>query len=50
MVLAERLGEFGIPALVVTGETDISTPFAGHGDRLLRALPDARHDQKTLSV
>jgi 3-oxoadipate enol-lactonase/4-carboxymuconolactone decarboxylase len=43
MVLAERLGEIGIPALVVTGETDISTPFAGHGDRLLRALPDARH-------
>ena len=28
---------------MVTGANDISTPFAGHGDRLLAELPDARH-------
>lgn len=43
MVLAGRLGDIKAPALVVTGETDISTPFAGHGDRLLAGIPGARH-------
>ncbi|WP_157218204.1 bifunctional 3-oxoadipate enol-lactonase/4-carboxymuconolactone decarboxylase PcaDC [Flavisphingomonas formosensis] len=43
MALDGRLGAISVPALVVTGDADVSTPFAGHGDRLLAALPDARH-------
>ncbi|WP_234729421.1 bifunctional 3-oxoadipate enol-lactonase/4-carboxymuconolactone decarboxylase PcaDC [Acidocella facilis] len=43
MALVDRLGEIKIPALVVTGDDDISTPFAGHGEKLLRAIPGARH-------
>lgn len=43
MAVAARLGDIRVPALVVTGESDISTPFAGHGDRLLAGLQDARH-------
>ena len=29
--------------MVVTGERDISTPLAGHGDRILAAIPGAKH-------
>ena len=43
MALGGRLGAISAPALVVTGETDISTPFTGHGDRLLAELPNATH-------
>lgn len=43
MALLDRLPAIAAPALVVTGARDISTPFAGHGDRLLAALPRARH-------
>ncbi len=43
MTLAGHLRKISVPALVVTGANDISTPFAGHGDRLLAELPDARH-------
>ena len=43
MALTERIGAITVPVLIVTGTLDISTPFEGHGDRLLAALPDARH-------
>jgi 3-oxoadipate enol-lactonase/4-carboxymuconolactone decarboxylase len=43
MDLLDRLAAIAVPALVVTGERDISTPFAGHGDRLLASIPGARH-------
>lgn len=43
MTLADRIGTVTCPVLVVTGNLDISTPYAGHGDRLLAALPNARH-------
>ncbi|RYD29376.1 MAG: alpha/beta fold hydrolase, partial [Lysobacteraceae bacterium] len=43
MALTDRIGAIAVPVLVVTGTLDISTPFEGHGDRLLAALPDARH-------
>lgn len=43
MTLADRLGEITCPALVVTGAKDVSTPFEGHGEHLLRAIPRAWH-------
>lgn len=43
MALADRLGDIACPVLVVTGSDDASTPLAGHGDRLLAAIPGARH-------
>jgi 3-oxoadipate enol-lactonase/4-carboxymuconolactone decarboxylase len=43
MALGGRLEAISVPILVVTGESDISTPFAGHGDRLLVELPNATH-------
>ena len=43
MDLAARLGGIGCPTLVVSGERDSSTPFAGHGEHLLAAIPGARH-------
>lgn len=43
MALTERLGKISVPTLVVTGESDISTPFAGHGDRLMAGLSNATH-------
>lgn len=43
MALTERLGDITVPVLVATGATDVSTPLAGHGDRLLSGLPGAQH-------
>jgi 3-oxoadipate enol-lactonase/4-carboxymuconolactone decarboxylase len=43
MALADRIGTIALPTLVVTGNADISTPFAGHGERLLADIPGARH-------
>ena len=43
MALADRIGTIAVPVLVVTGTVDVSTPFTGHGDQLLAALPDAQH-------
>ena len=43
MTLADRIAAITIPTLVVTGDVDVSTPYEGHGDRLLATLPDARH-------
>jgi len=42
MALIDRLPGLRLPALVVVGEQDASTPFTGHGEHLLAALPDAR--------
>ncbi|GAB0117980.1 bifunctional 3-oxoadipate enol-lactonase/4-carboxymuconolactone decarboxylase PcaDC [Acidisoma sp. 7E03] len=43
MALMDRVPSIAVPTLVVTGERDISTPLEGHGDRLLTAIPGARH-------
>jgi 3-oxoadipate enol-lactonase/4-carboxymuconolactone decarboxylase len=43
MALEDRLGEIAVPTLVATGSVDISTPYAGHGERLVAAIPAARH-------
>lgn len=42
MALADRIAAIAVPALVVTGTLDVSTPYAGHGEHLL-AIPGARH-------
>ena len=42
MALINRLPAIAMPTLVVAGDRDISTPFAGHGERIVAALPDAR--------
>jgi len=43
MDLRARLGEIAVPVLIVTGTQDVSTPLAGHGEHLLRAIAGARH-------
>lgn len=43
MALAERIAGIAVPALVVTGAVDIATPYAGHGERLVAGIPNARH-------
>jgi 3-oxoadipate enol-lactonase/4-carboxymuconolactone decarboxylase len=41
--LADRLGAITAPTLVISGRHDISTPFTGHGERILDAIAGARH-------
>ncbi len=41
MVLRDRLSAIDVPALIVAGSKDVSTPFEGHGDAIVRAIPDA---------
>jgi 3-oxoadipate enol-lactonase/4-carboxymuconolactone decarboxylase len=41
MALIDRLPAIGMPTLVVAGDRDASTPFAGHGERIVAAMPDA---------
>ncbi|WP_034997793.1 bifunctional 3-oxoadipate enol-lactonase/4-carboxymuconolactone decarboxylase PcaDC [Beijerinckia mobilis] len=41
MALIDRLPKLALPVLVVTGTRDVSTPFTGHGERLVDAIPDA---------
>lgn len=43
MRLEERIAAIAVPTLVVTAATDISTPYAGHGERLVAAIPGAVH-------
>lgn len=43
MDLSEHISGIAVPTLVSTGNRDISTPFAGHGDALLSAIVGARH-------
>lgn len=42
MALIERLPGIGVPALVVAGDRDTSTPYAGHGEHLVAAIPGAQ--------
>lgn len=42
MKLAHRLLELRVPTLVVVGDQDVSTPFAGHGEYLLATIPGAQ--------
>ena len=41
MDLAGRLGQIGVPTLVVVGERDVSTPYAGHGEHLVSGTAGA---------
>jgi 3-oxoadipate enol-lactonase/4-carboxymuconolactone decarboxylase len=43
MALLDRIGAIAAPTLVVTAADDISTPYDGHGERLLAAIPGAQH-------
>lgn len=43
MALIDRLGDIAVPTLVVTGTADISTPYADHGEYLVRHILGARH-------
>lgn len=38
-----RLSGIACPVLVVTGERDVVTPLAGHGEKLLATIPGASH-------
>ena len=42
MDLIGRLAAITAPALVISGSRDVSTPFEGHADRILAAIPGAR--------
>lgn len=42
MALIDRLPHIAQPTLVVAGDRDVSTPYAGHGDRIVEAIPGAR--------
>jgi 3-oxoadipate enol-lactonase/4-carboxymuconolactone decarboxylase len=42
MDLIGRLPDLACPVLVVIGERDASTPFAGHGENLLSTIPSAK--------
>lgn len=41
MALLSDLQGLCLPALVIGGEQDTATPFAGHGDRIAHAIPGA---------
>jgi 3-oxoadipate enol-lactonase/4-carboxymuconolactone decarboxylase len=41
MDLIGRIGAISARALVVAGDRDVSTPFAGHGERIAAVLPGA---------
>lgn len=43
MTLIDRIADIAVPTLVVTATLDVSTPYAGHGERLLAAIPGAQH-------
>lgn len=43
MELESRISAIRVPTLVVTGARDTSTPFAGHGQKLVDRIPEARH-------
>ena len=42
MLLLERLGAVRAPTVVVAGAFDKATPYQGHGDRIVAAIPGAR--------
>ncbi len=42
MALIDRIGGIRVPTLVIGGTKDASTPFEGHGDRIVAGIPGAR--------
>jgi len=42
MALVDRLPAIAVPTLIVAGDRDTSTPFAGHGDHIAAAITGAR--------
>lgn len=42
MALIDRLPAITVPTLIVAGDRDTSTPFAGHGEHIATAVPGAR--------
>ncbi|WCT72861.1 3-oxoadipate enol-lactonase [Sphingomonas naphthae] len=42
MALIDRLPGLSLPVLVVAGSRDTSTPYAGHGEHLIAAIPGAK--------
>jgi 3-oxoadipate enol-lactonase/4-carboxymuconolactone decarboxylase len=38
----DALGRIGVPTLVIGGDNDLSTPWAGHGDVIAAAIPGAK--------
>jgi 3-oxoadipate enol-lactonase/4-carboxymuconolactone decarboxylase len=45
MALLERLPDITAPTLVLTGAKDMASPFEGHAERIVAAVPGARHLQ-----
>jgi 3-oxoadipate enol-lactonase/4-carboxymuconolactone decarboxylase len=45
MALLQRLPTITAPTLVITGAKDIASPFEGHAERIVAAVPGARHIQ-----
>ncbi|KRA73889.1 3-oxoadipate enol-lactone hydrolase [Caulobacter sp. Root656] len=43
MALLEGLSAIFAPTLVLTGAKDMATPFEGHAERIVSAIPGARH-------
>lgn len=43
MALLNQLPAITAPSLVVTGAKDLATPYAGHGEKIVAAVPGARH-------
>jgi len=43
MAIADRLGEIACPTLIVSGDRDTSTPYAGHSEHLVAGISGARH-------
>jgi 3-oxoadipate enol-lactonase/4-carboxymuconolactone decarboxylase len=43
MALLEALPAISAPTLVLTGAKDLATPFEGHAERIVSAIPGARH-------
>ena len=43
MALLEGLPGITAPTLVLTGAKDVATPFDGHAERIVAAVPSARH-------
>ncbi|EJL30825.1 3-oxoadipate enol-lactonase [Caulobacter sp. AP07] len=43
MALLDDLPAITAPTLVLTGAKDAATPFEGHGERIVAAIPGARH-------
>ncbi|KQU48100.1 3-oxoadipate enol-lactone hydrolase [Sphingomonas sp. Leaf339] len=42
MALIDRLPQIAVPTLVLAGDRDTSTPFAGHGEHIVDAIPHAQ--------